>query len=232
MTLAQLQRDLKSLGSPKKAKFVAGYFKTGKGEYGEGDIFLGLTVPAQRLLAKRYTHLPLADIIKLLQSKIHEQRLVALLLLTHQYEQGNNKLKTKIFQLYLKNTKHINNWDLVDGSASYIVGDYLLNRPRQVLYKLARSNSLWERRIAIIATFAFIRQGQYTDTLKLAKLLLRDSHDLIHKATGWALREVGKKDRPSLIRFLNANASTMPRTALRYSLEHLPEKQRRYYMIR
>jgi len=230
----RVKRDLKKLSNPKKAKTHQRFFKTGPGEYGEGDIFIGLTVSEQRKVAKKYKDLSLKELQKLITSKIHEHRLVSLLILRIQYEKGDSGLQNRLVKFYLKNKKHINNWDLVDLSASYILGNYLLNKntnaSKKVLYKLAKSNSLWNKRIAIISTHAFIRAGKFSDTKKLAKILLNDSHDLIHKAVGWMLREMGKKDESELLKFLDEHTTKMPRTMLRYSLERLPEKKRKYYM--
>lgn len=220
---------LHSLADPVRAKHSLRFFKTGKGEYGEGDQFLGLTNPQIRDTVRRYWRdTTLADVVELLHSPLHEVRLTGLLILVEKYQHGLDQ--DKIYSLYLENTTYINNWDLVDLTAHKIVGHYLLDRPRDILYQLARSNSLWERRISIISTFAFIKQHDYTDAIKLATLLLHDPQDLIHKAVGWVLREVGKKDLPTLIKFLNAHASTMPRTMLRYSIEKLDPKTRQHYL--
>ncbi|MDP2638812.1 MAG: DNA alkylation repair protein, partial [Candidatus Azambacteria bacterium] len=190
MTLKQLIADLNVLANPEKAKFVAGYFKTGKGQYGEGDVFLGLTVPAQRKIAKKYLNLTLLDLEKLIHNKIHEHRLTGLMILYKKFNKAQEKERKKIYKFYLKNTKWVNNWDLVDLSAREIIGGYLLDKNRKILYKLAKSNNLWERRIAVISTFAFIRNRDFKDTLKIAEILLHDKHDLIHKAVGWMLREI------------------------------------------
>lgn len=230
MSLNVLKKELSDLASPKKAKILMSFFKTGKGQYGEGDVFLGIVVPDQRKIAKKYQILPIRDVLELLHSKYHEHRLTAIFILILQYQKGDQKTKEKIYSQYLKNTKYINNWDLIDLSAPKIVGDYLLNKPRDILYHLASSKNLWKRRISILATFAFIKQSDFKDTLKISELLLADNHNLIHKATGWAMREVGKKDQSVLIQFLNMHSIKMPRTMLRYSLERLPGKKRRYYM--
>lgn len=227
-------KELKNIASPKKAKASSWFFKTGKGEYGEGDIFYGVTVPEQRQIAKKYKNLPIDEIQKLLNDKVHECRLTGLFILVNQYEKGGNKKLEKkreeVAKFYLKNSKKVNNWDLVDSSASYILGDYLLDKKREILYKLAKSKNLWERRIAIISTAKFISKNQFEDTLKISKILLKDSHDLIHKAVGWMLREVGKKSEKTLVSFLNKYAKVMPRTALRYAIERFPEKKRKYYL--
>lgn len=229
LTLPRLKKLIVSQAQPTRAKINARFFKTGKGEYGEGDIFIGLTVPQCRQLALQFKELTLTEIKKLLASKIHEQRLIALLLLVERFKIGTLKDQTAIYTLYLQQTRYINNWDLVDLSADKIIGEYVINKNRGVLKNLALSKNLWERRIAVIATFAFIKRGEYKPTLALAKLLLNDEHDLIQKAVGWMLREVGKRcSRSELISFLDQYASTMPRTMLRYAIEHFsgPERQK------
>lgn len=228
--LKQIENDLIELKNPTKAKGFYRFFKTGKGEYGEGDEFLGLTVPQQRGIAKKYLHLSLKDLQALLSNKIHEYRLTALIILMHKYKKADEKLKKEIFDLYLKNTKNINNWDLIDLSAPSIIGDYLLERNRLILYKLAKSSSLWEKRISILSTFTFIKNKQYEDSLKIAEILLKDSHDLIHKAVGWMLRELGKKDQNLEESFLKKYYQTMPRTMLRYAIEKFDEKKRKFYL--
>lgn len=224
MTLTNLKKELAAAADPERARNSAWFFKTGKGQYGHGDRFLGLTVPTMRRIAHRYIHLPLTDVAKLLASPIHEYRSVGLEILVAQYERENSKA---IFDFYLKHTKFVNNWDLVDGSAPYIVGQHLLTRPRKILYRLAKSSSLWERRIAIVATLTLIRQGEIEDTFAIAKLLLADDHDLIHKAVGWMLREAGKQSTPALLRFLKENYSALPRTTLRYAIERFPAAERK-----
>ncbi len=222
---------LQSLKNPKKAKVLQGFFKTGEGEYGEGDVFLGITVPKQRQVAKEFGNLSFIHIKKLLKSKIHEHRLVALLILIDQYERAHKEqFKKAIYQFYLSNTIFINNWDLVDLSADKIVGDFLRNNDKKILLKLVESQNLWERRIAMLATFNFIKHRRPDWTLKLAKMLLSDQHDLIHKAVGWMLREVGKRcGEKILIGFLNQHNNKMPRTMLRYAIERLPKKLRLKY---
>jgi len=224
------KKELKKLANSKQAEILQRFFKTGKGEYGEGDIFLGVKVPIQRKVADKFQELSLKDIEKLLKSKIHEHRMTALLILIKQYKKADEREKKKIFNFYLKNTKNINNWDLVDISAPKIMGEYLLNKPRNVLYKLAKSDNLWERRIAIISTFTFIRNNEFDDTLKIAKILLNDKHDLIHKAVGWMLREVGKRDQKIEEEFLKKHYSKMPRVMLRYAIERFEEKKRKFYL--
>lgn len=233
MMLNNLLEDFKKSENPKKAKILSGFFKTGKGEYGEGDIFLGLTVPEQRVLAKKYVSLSLEDIQKLLYSKVHEHRLTGLIILTYKYEKADYDFKKEIFEFYLKNTKNINNWDLVDVTCPRIVGDYLLSKrkeERKILYRLANSKNLWEKRISIVSTYAFIRKDEFEDTLKLSEILMQDNHDLIHKAVGWMLREVGKRNEKILKEFLQTHANNMPRTMLRYSIERFSEKERKYYL--
>jgi len=229
-TLSGLKRSLRLEVDPVKAAFFPRFFKSGPGEYGEGDKFLGVTVPKQRAIAKMHKDLALADVIKLLHSPWHEERLTALFILVLQFQKGDGQTRKKIYSLYLTNTKYINNWDLVDSSAPYIMGEYLFDKDRLILYKLAVSSNLWEKRIAILSTAFFIKQGQYKDTLSIAKLLLNDSHDLIHKAVGWMLREVGNKDKKTEVAFLDKYAATMPRTMLRYAIEKFPLAQRQYYM--
>lgn len=220
--------EIATLADPVRAVGAQRYFKTGPGEYGEGDIFIGLTVPQSRNIAKKYHALPLAEIQKLLRSPIHEHRLVALLVLVYKYE--HTEEQEKIVTFYLKQRKHINNWDLVDTSASCILGNWLIDKDTSILHTLAHAKNLWDRRIAIVATAAFIRNSQYGDTLALAEILMDDTHDLIHKAVGWMLREVGKKSEKTLTAFLDMHASHMPRTMLRYAIERFPEKKRQKYL--
>lgn len=225
--LAGLKKDLAAAADPDRARSSARFFKTEKGQYGEGDRFLGITVPVQRRVARRYGDLPLSDIAKLLASRIHEHRFTALEILVAAYEAGDAARKQEIFDFYLQNTQRINNWDLVDTSAPYIVGSHLQTRPRVVLYQLAKSSSVWERRIAMVATMAFIRLDELEETFAIAELLLDDEHDLIHKAVGWMLRESGKRSPEDLLNFIKRNYLAMPRTALRYAIERFPEAQRR-----
>lgn len=228
--LPTLQNELRSLASPETARILQRFFKTAPGEYGAGDQFLGIKVPRLRALAKKYRALLLPDMQQLLNSPWHEERLCALLLLMQFYERAGDSDRQAVYELYLANTKQINNWDLVDVSAPHIVGVHLQNRPRNVLYELASSSSLWRRRIAIIATFHFIRRDDFSDTLHIAERLLDDPHDLIHKATGWMLREIGKRDLPVAESFLQAHHSSMPRTMLRYAIERFPEPLRQRYL--
>ena len=231
MSTAEIvKKELKKLSNPKKAKIHQRFFKTGPGEYGQGDIFIGLTTPEQKIVAKKHKDLPLREIQRLITSKIHEHRAVALHIIKMQYKAGDCDTQDRLAKFYLKNKNHINNWDLVDISAPNILGDYLQDKKRKILYQLAESDSLWDRRIAIITTLAFIKKGKFSDTKKISKMLLNDKEDLIHKAVGWMLREMGKQDEKELIKFLDKYTTKMPRTSLRYSLERLPEKKRKYYM--
>jgi 3-methyladenine DNA glycosylase AlkD len=203
------------------------WFKTGKGDYAETDQFIGVSVPALRAITPRYRHLTLLEIERLLASRIHEYRYAGLLILVGQYQAGNKGDRQRIFDFYLKHTSAVNNWDLVDTSAPYIVGEHLVHRSRRVLYRLARSPILWERRIAMVATSAFIKRGDLKETFGVAEVLLEDDHDLIHKAMGWMLREAGDISLPAMIGFLKSHYSRIPRTALRYAIEHLPERRRK-----
>ncbi len=241
---AELKIEVKKLADPKRAEASKRFFKTGKGEYGEGDQFIGLSVPKCRAIAKQFKDLLLLEIKELLESKIHEERLIALFILVGRFAKADEKLKKEIFDFYLENTKLINNWDLVDSSAYFIVGEYLLDKPRDILYKLAKSENLWERRIAIIATLQFIKKKkEFKDTFKIAEVLLNDNHDLIHKAVGWMLREVGEKvGQKELVIFLAKHYrqalnghyvpiyKIMPRTMLRYSIEKFEEDLRKKYL--
>lgn len=229
LNLLNLRRELRIHANPQKAKLLQGFFKTGKGEYAEGDVFMGVMVPDTRKVAVKYKDLPLKDIEALLSSEIHEERLCALLILVYRFEKHPRERK-EIFDFYLKNTKHINNWDLVDLSSHKIVGKWLLDKNRNVLYELAKSESLWERRISVISTFAFIANKNFNDSLRLAEILLHDDHDLMHKAVGWMLREIGKRERGVLERFLAKYYKKMPRTMLRYAIEKFPEKMRKEYL--
>lgn len=229
-TAKQIKKELGDLGSPQKAKNSSWFFKTGPGQYGEGDIFLGLTVPEQRKISKKYQDLNLSQIQILLNDPYHECRLTALLILVLQFESGGNKIRERIFNFYLKNYKYINNWDLVDTSAPRIIGCYLMNKPRLILYQMAKSDNLWKKRIAIVSTLFFIQNNEFTDTIKIAKILLSDKHDLIHKSVGWMLREVGKRDQKILEDFLNKYSGQMPRTMLRYAIERFNEKKRKFYL--
>ena len=226
----RVRRDVRKVATRARAKSNQWFFKTGPGEYGEGDRFLGVSLPALRILKRRYEGLPIRSVRRLLRSPWHEERLLALLILTHQYARGDAPARNIIYRLYLRSTSWINSWDLVDSSASQIVGAHLADRDRRVLSHLAQSRSLWERRIAVIATFHFIKRGEYKDALAIAGFLLHDRHDLIHKAVGWMLREIGKRNRAVEERFLKRHAGVMPRTMLRYAIERLPERRRRHYL--
>jgi 3-methyladenine DNA glycosylase AlkD len=229
-SLAKLRRDIRALGSPERAKHSLRFFRTGPGEYGEGDKFFGLSVPEMRAIAKQHRDLAHEEVLELLQSPWHEDRLVALLLLVDGYKRGDDNQRQRIHRAYLANTRRINNWDLVDMSAGQVVGGHLDAAEISLLEKLARSKDLWERRIAIVATFHFIKERQLTPTLRIAGMLLHDTHDLIHKAVGWMLREVGKKDRAVLDAFLAKHYREMPRTMLRYAIERHPEPTRKRYL--
>lgn len=228
LTLLGLRKKLKDKANPKRAKILQRFFKTGPGEYGEGDIFLGIVVSDIRGVAKKYNSLKIEEVARLLCSKIHEERLTALLIIINKFQTGEDK--KKIYNFYLKNTKYINSWDLVDLSADKIVGIYLLDKPKSILYKLARSKNIWERRISIIATFNFIKNNKFEETLKIAKILLNDEHDLIRKAVGWMLREIGKRNLKTEEKFLKKYYKKMPRTMLRYAIEKFPEKKRKQYL--
>ena len=231
MTAQAIRKRLKALGSEEIAATSQKFFKTGLGEYGEGDIFIGIRVPVLRKLIEDYLDLPIREIKLVLQSPIHEERLFALLLLVRISFSADEALKKRIYELYLKSTKFINNWDLVDASAEHIVGAFLKDKTRAPLYRLAKSTDLWERRIAIMATFHFIKHHDFSDTLKLAKILLIDQHDLIRKAVGWMLREIGKRDLPTEEEFLKKHYKKMPRTMLRYAIEKFPEPKRQKFLL-
>ncbi len=230
MTNQKIKKRLKQLANKEKAEVLQRFFKTGPGEYGEGDVFIGVKVPDLRKVAKDFQDIATEDVIVLLESAIHEERLLALLILVRKYVKGNETAKKRIYRLYLKKTKFINNWDLVDVTAHHIVGDYLMDKNKAPLYRLAKSEDLWERRIAILATFYFIKHGKYEETLKIAKILLTDEEDLIHKAVGWMLREIGKRDMISEEMFLKQHYKEMPRTMLRYAIEKFPEPKRQKYL--
>lgn len=233
MSLAQAKKDLRSHADKKKAVFYPSFFKTGKGEYGDGDKFLGVTVPATRAVAKRHKELSLKEINTLLKSSWHEDRLLGVILLTYQFDKGDEGTRKKIFDFYLAHTDRINNWDLVDASASRIVGAYLYDKDTRILDRLAKSESLWERRIAMIATLYFTWNGNPEPALRIAERLLDDDHDLMHKAVGWMLREVGKRcSQAKLEHFLKRHITHMPRTTLRYAIERFPEAKRKAYLAK
>jgi len=225
-----LREELEKFADPKQAKLLQGYFKTGKGQYGEGDVFLGLRVGEVRKIAKEFGKTPLEEVGNSLHSKFHEERLAALLILVQKFEKGDEAAREKVFGFYLANAKRVNNWDLVDLTAPKIVGEWLLERDKGILYKLAGSENLWERRISVLATSAFIRRGEFEDCLAISEKLLHDEHDLIHKAVGWMLREIGKKDLAVEEGFLKKHYKGMPRTMLRYAIEKFPEPKRKAYL--
>lgn len=229
MHLLVLERQVKKHSNPELAQFLKRFFKTGKGEYAEGDVFAGIKVPVSREIAKKFKDLTLEDLSVLIKSKIHEERLIALLILVDKMKKVDEKEQEKIYRVYLKNLKYVNNWDLVDLSAHKIIGEHLYDKDRKILFKLAKGN-LWERRIAIISTFNFIKKRDYKTTLRISGMLLKDEHDLIHKAVGWMLREIGKRDLNAIESFLKQHYKTMPRTMLRYAIEKFPEKKRKAYL--
>lgn len=226
-----IQGELRALASHELAALQLRFFKTGPGQYGEGDIFLGIKVPPLRSLSKRHSDADLGTIASLIESKFHEERFFALLLLMQLYKHGSEQDRTAAYEMYLGNTRHINNWDLVDVSAPHIVGPYLENRSRKILHEMACSDSMWERRIAILATFHFIRLNDFEDCLRITKTLLNDKQDLMHKAAGWMLREIGKRDIVAEEDFLQEHYRKMPRTMLRYAIERLPEIRRKEYLL-
>ena len=230
--LQEARDTLREFASETDAKHLQRFFKTSPGEYGEGDRFLGVRVPATRKVARMFRAMPLTDAQTLLASEVHEERLLALLIMIGRYQCGTANQKQDIFDLYLANTRHINNWDLVDVSAEHVVGAHLWDKSRASLSNLARSADLWERRIAVMATFHFIKKNQFDETLRIAELLLSDSHDLIHKAVGWMLREIGKRDLDAEEDFLRRHHQHMPRTMLRYAIEKFPEDKRRRYLLK
>jgi len=228
--IKQIQSELRQLANKEKAEHAQRFFKTGKGEYGEGDKFLGIRVPVLRKFVKKHRGIAADEASVLLRSKFHEERMLSLFFLVDIFKRGEEKIKERVYRLYLDNTKHINNWDLVDTTAGHIVGTFLQGRDRQPLYVLARSRSLWERRISIISTLHFIKENEFEDTLKLSEILLNDKEDLMHKAVGWMLREVGKRDLKTEEEFLIKHYKVMPRTMLRYAIEKFPEKRRQMYL--
>lgn len=229
-SVTAIRKEIRALADDEKAAHAQRFFKTGKGEYGEGDRFLGIRVPVIRRLVKQHKEASLPTLISILKSKWHEERLFAVLSLADRYKRGDEIQRRAVFDAYMGHLDYVNNWDLVDGSAHLIVGPHLQNRSRRRLYRLARSRILWERRIATMATYHFIRQREFDDALEIAAILLDDEHDLIHKSVGWMLREIGKRHWPTERRFLKKYYKTMPRTMLRYSIEHLPEKARKDYL--
>jgi len=229
-TAAAAKRALRRYADPVRAKHALRFFKTGPGEYGAGDRFIGAKVPEIRLVCREFRTLPLAEVRKLLKSAVHEERLLAVFILVWQFKRGDPAQQENVYRFYVRHMKHINNWDLVDSSAPYIVGGYLFEQDRKELYTWAKSRNLWKRRIAVMGTFYFIREDDFDDALRLSKLLLRDEHDLIHKAVGWMLREIGNRNRRVEEAFLKKHYPKMPRTMLRYAIEKFPEKRRRAYI--
>lgn len=230
MSFQKVQKSLKALASEERRLSNLRFFKTGKGEYGEGDQFLGVAVPEIRLVAKQFCDLVEKELLRLLASPIHEERTTALFIMILQFEKGDESNRKHIFETYVKHRQHVNNWDLVDLSAPKIVGAYLIDKKKNILYTWARSKNLWQKRIAIVATYSFIKAEQFDDTLALAEELLHDSQDLIHKAVGWMLRELGKRDTKVLEAFLQRHYRKMPRTMLRYAIERLSKTKRAYYL--
>lgn len=230
MSLLEIRKAILKQKNPSQAINLQRFFKTGKGEYGEGDIFYGIKVPVQRIIAKQFRDFSLDDLKSLILSKVHEERLIAAFILVDQYKRGDEKKKKNIFDFYIKNRKGINNWDLVDLSAPKIVGAHLIDKEKYLLYKFAHSKDLWEKRISIISTQTFIREHYFEDTLKISEILLHDKHDLIHKAVGWMLREIGNRDIKTEEEFLQKHYKKMPRTMLRYAIEKFPETKRKNYL--
>ncbi|GAA4408016.1 DNA alkylation repair protein [Nibrella viscosa] len=226
-----IRRAIHALADPERAPLVARFFKTGPGQYGEGDQFLGLTMPQQREVARQFLQLPMDEVVLLVQNPYHEIRMTGLLIWTYQCKKAGAALREAIAQRYLANRIYVNNWDLVDVTCPEVVGNYLLDQDRSVLYDLARQDHLWSQRIAIVSTFAFIRKNQFADTFAIAELLLNHRHDLIHKAVGWMLREVGKRNPEALEEFLHDHIRQMPRTALRYAIERFEPGRRKYYLL-
>jgi len=232
MKVQNIRKKLQQLGSKDKAKVLRRFFKTGPGEYGEGDVFIGVRVPELRKLLKEYPDITIKEVVQLLSSMIHEERFFALLILVSKYSKGDEAVKKRIYELYLQNTQFINSWDLVDGSAPHIVGAFLMDKSKEPIYRLSKSDNLWERRIAILSTFHFIKHDKYAETLKISKILLSDEQDLIHKAVGWMLREIGKRHMLTEEIFLKKHYKKMPRTMLRYAIEKFPESKRQKYLKR
>jgi len=230
MNYLELKQTVKNNSNKRQAIILQRFFKTGKGEYGEGDIFAGIKVPVSRKIANQFIDLNFVDLQKVIQSKIHEERFITLLILVAKYKKAGEEEREKIFNFYLKNIRFVNNWDLVDLSAEKIIGAYLIDKDKRLLFDLVNSNNVWERRIAIMSTFYFIKTNQFAAALKISELLLKDNHDLIHKAVGWMLREIGKKDIQAEEIFLQKHYKKMPRTMLRYAIEKFPEKKRLDYI--
>lgn len=230
MSIKEIKADLRKFADKERAVILQRFFKTGQGEYGEGDKFIGVRVTDIRKIASKYRSAPRRDVLRLLNSAIHEERLLAILLLVRAFSEGDEEKQKEIYDLYLENTGFINSWDLVDVSAEHIVGAHLFNKSRKPLYELVRSELLWERRISVMSTFHFIRRDEFDETIRIAKILLSDSEDLIQKAVGWMLREVGKRNLETEEAFLKAHYRNMPRTMLRYAIEKFPENKRQRYL--
>ena len=227
-----ITEDLQKLQDPERASILSNFFKTGKGEYGEGDIFLGIKVPELRKIAKKHSGVPLDDIGLLMKNNIHEYRLISLFILVLKYNKEDSNGKKEIVDFYLSNIKYVNNWDLVDSSAPNILGNFLMDKDKSILHRLARSDNLWERRTAMLSTFTFIKNNRFDDAIKISEILLFDKHDLIHKAVGWMLREIGKRDLKTEEEFLQKHFKEMPRTMLRYAIEKFDKDKRKFYMSR
>ncbi len=225
-----VEAELKAVGSVEKAAGMMRFFKTGPGQYGEGDIFLGVSNPETRKIARTFRDLPISEAGKILKCKYHEVRLCALLIMVEHYRKGNDAIRQQIFDVYLNSTEFINNWDLVDLSAPGVVGEHVLNGNSKILDTLAASSLLWDQRIAMVSTLTLIRHNQFDKTFQLAEHFLTHKHDLMHKAAGWMLREVGKRDRTLLTEFVQKYKRFMPRTMLRYAIEHYPDDQRREFL--
>lgn len=230
MRYEDASRRLRQAASPKKARDLQWFFKTGPGDYGDGDVFLGVVAPAIRRIAVEFRDLPLSQVGRLLRSPFHEERSLALIILVNRFRRGDERQQERVFRFYMRNLNRVNNWDLVDGSAPHIPGAWLLERDKKVLYELARSPRLWDRRVAMLSTFHFIRCGRFEDAFGLAEILVTDPEDLMHKAVGWMLREIGKRDRGAEEAFLKKHSRNMPRTMLRYAVERFPERLRRSYL--
>ncbi|MBK7631422.1 MAG: DNA alkylation repair protein [Ignavibacteriales bacterium] len=231
MSLSEIRKEILKQKNLTQSIILQRFFKTDKGEYGEGDVFYGIKVPVQRIIAKRFNDLSLDDLGVLINSKVHEERLIAAFILVEKFQKTDEKKQKTIYNFYIKNRKGINNWDLVDLSAPKIVGQYLIDKDKSLLYKFAHSKDLWEKRIAILSTFTFLRQHWFEDTFNISEILLNDKNDLIHKAVGWMLREVGNRDMELEEEFLKKHYKTMPRTMLRYAIEKFPEKKRKSYLL-
>ena len=228
--LAKIKKDLKKKSNREKAAVLQRFFKTGPGEYAEGDVFLGIKMPDTRQIAGKYSDVPLDDIKKLLKARVHEERMTALLIMVSKFKKGNEKERKELYRVYLDNTENINNWDLVDATAEHVVGAYLEDKEKKPLYRLVGSSSMWERRISVLSTFRYIKKHSFDDALRISEILIDDKEDLIHKAVGWMLREIGKRDIKKEKAFLERKYKNMPRTMLRYAIEKFPEKERQAYL--